>query len=257
MIVSDSMSSPVYVASPTDTVAYARNLMLKRHVSRIPVVENNRLVGMVTKKDIGYSLQKKGPVWRNRSPDSALLNTLMSTDPVTVSPGTGVRDAISIMKSHEISGLPVVEQGMVVGIYTKTDILSSDLVVTLKGKVRHYMNPPSLVSGDHSLDHVIDCMRTGSGKVFVTGEDGMVAGVISETNLAFYQVRNEIERHKEDDKTASHVMTSPVICVSPDDKIKEAVRLMQQHRITSVCVTHKGCVKGIVTRNDIIHEVIR
>jgi len=257
MIVSDSMSTPVYVASPSDMVAYARNLMLKRHVSRIPVVDKNRLVGIITKKDIGYSLQKKGPVWKNRSPDSALLSSLMTADPVTVSMGAGVRDAIIIMAGHDISGLPVIEQGMVVGIFTKSDVLMADIVCSLSGKVQKYMSPPSLVSEDHSVDHVIDCMRSGPGKVFVLGSEGNIGGVISETNLAFYLVRKEIERQKEHDLKAGDLMTSPVICIRPDDDISEAVRLMQLHRITCVCVTHNGDVKGIVTRDDIIREVIR
>lgn len=257
MIVSDLMSAPVYIASPSDMVAYARNLMLKRHISRIPIVDSNHLSGIVTKKDIGYCLQKKGPIWRQRSPDSATLASLMTQDPITISPGAGVRDAITIMTVHDISGLPVIEQGAVVGMFTKADVLSSELMHSLSGRVQHWMSPPILVSEDHSLDHVIDLMRSGHGKVFVTNSDGNIGGVISETNLAFYQVRKEIEKQKEREPTAGKLMTSPVICVRPDDDISEAVRMMQRNRITCVCVTRNGDVKGIVTRDDIIREVIQ
>ena len=48
------MTAPVFFVSPRDTIAYARNLMVKHKISRLLVMEDGRLAGMLTKKDIAY-----------------------------------------------------------------------------------------------------------------------------------------------------------------------------------------------------------
>ena len=67
MFARDVMTSPVYFVSPTETVAYARNLMVKHKISRVLVMEDGRLTGVLTKKDIAYRLHQGEPAWR-RSP---------------------------------------------------------------------------------------------------------------------------------------------------------------------------------------------
>ena len=53
MIASDIMTNPVHVVSPSENIAHARNQMLKYKVSRLPVVQEQGLIGIITKKDIG------------------------------------------------------------------------------------------------------------------------------------------------------------------------------------------------------------
>ena len=56
MIASDIMTSPVFVVGQSENIAHARNLMLKHKISRLPVVDEHGLIGILTKKDIGYRL---------------------------------------------------------------------------------------------------------------------------------------------------------------------------------------------------------
>ena len=121
----DVMASPVYVVAPTDNVAYARNLMLRYRVSRLPVMEGDELRGILTKKDIAYRLRQTEPMWRRRPIDRIPVSVLMTPDPITVAPQTGVRDIATIMLDKDISGIPVVEEGRVAGIVSNLDVMRS------------------------------------------------------------------------------------------------------------------------------------
>ena len=54
MFARDVMTTPVFFVSPDETIAYARNLMVKHKISRLLVMEEGRLAGILTKKDIAY-----------------------------------------------------------------------------------------------------------------------------------------------------------------------------------------------------------
>ena len=64
MLARDVMTAPVFFVSPRDTIAYARNLMVKHKISRLLVIDEGRLTGMLTKKDIAYRLLQGEPEWR-------------------------------------------------------------------------------------------------------------------------------------------------------------------------------------------------
>ncbi|MEM4721489.1 MAG: CBS domain-containing protein, partial [Candidatus Methanomethylicaceae archaeon] len=80
MRVGDLMNSPVVVINGTDTLAYARNLMLREGVSRLVVVKGTRPIGTITRRDIIRSLRNYK--MRQRDFDSILVSEVMRT-PVT------------------------------------------------------------------------------------------------------------------------------------------------------------------------------
>jgi CBS domain-containing protein len=140
MLVSDLMSTPVHAAKPNDTVSYARNQMLRHKISRILVIEDGRALGIITKKDIGFRLRRNNPQWRHRQIDNEPLIRVMSTDLVRLSPDSSIRDALLLLLAHQISGAPVIDQGMVLGILTRTDILRSKIVDKLDIPVTELMH---------------------------------------------------------------------------------------------------------------------
>ncbi len=273
----DIMSSPVYIVSPGEHVAYARNLMLKHRISRVPVVEAESLVGVLTKKDIGYRLRQSEPIWRRRPIDNIPVSILMTRDPLTISPDTSTRQIAALMIQWDISGLPVMEEGHIAGIVTKSDFMRSATVNTLTQTVADVMEDAITVSRYHSLDHVIDIMRERNDKVVVLNNDGTLAGIITESNLAFYLYETEKrELPKKDVKmlrrgepggrkqlryvmeavaVAEDLMSRPVITVQSDEKLTSAVQVMQTHHINSVVAMENNEIKGILKRDDIIREV--
>ena len=279
MFARDIMNAPVHVVSPDATVAHARNLMVRHHISRLPVMENGILVGIITKKDIAYRMRKGEPAWRRRPLDRIPVGALMTEHPVVVEPDTGVKEIAQIFTKQNFSSVPVVDGGVMVGIITKTDLMKSALVRQITYPVGDVMEDVPAVSRYHSLNHVINVMRERNDKVLVAEDDGTPAGIISETNLAFYEDEPKIaglmgkdvtiKRRETADGvrapalmavasvTAGDVMTSPVITVTPATPVPEALALMEKNHVNSLVVMENGTVTGIIKRDDIIKEVAK
>ncbi|MDK2862676.1 CBS domain-containing protein [Methanoculleus receptaculi] len=275
----DLMSSPVYVVTTTDNVAYARNIMLRHRISRLPVMEGEELRGIITKKDIAYRLRQAEPIWRRRPIDSIPVEVLMVPDPITITPETSTRDIAAIMLDKNISGVPVVENGTVAGIVTKRDIMRSAYLRGLKATVGEVMGEAVTVNRYHSLDHIIETMKSKNDKVIVVNDDGSLAGIITETNLAFYDYLNErMELPRKEVKllrrsepagqkryryvvevsaVAEDVMSRPVITIAPDAPLQDAVGLMLEKEINSLAVVEDGEIRGLLKRDDIIKEVAK
>ncbi len=137
-LVKDWMTPDPVTIAPSTTLPEANRLMKECNIRRLPVVENGRLVGIVTLGDI-----------REASPSAAtalsiyelnyLLSRLtvgqiMTRDPIIITPDTSIEAAARLMLEHKIGGLPVVDGTRVVGIITESDIFR--LLVT-EGEFRH------------------------------------------------------------------------------------------------------------------------
>ncbi|MEM2124401.1 MAG: CBS domain-containing protein [Methanolinea sp.] len=275
----DIMSSPVYIVAPGENVAHARKIMLKHRISRLPVLEAGKLEGILTKKDIGYRLRQSEPIWRRRPIDHIPVSILMTRNPLTISPDTPTRDAAGMMIAHDISGLPVMDGGALVGIVTKSDILKSETAKNLSLRVEDVMEDAITVSRYHSLDHVIDLMRERNDKVIVVNNDGTLAGIITESNLAFYLYEDEKREIPVKDvvmlrrgesagrkqfryvveaaAVAEDLMSRPVITITGDALLTDAIKTMQSHRVNSPGVADGNEIRGILKRDDIIREVAK
>jgi CBS domain-containing protein len=279
MFARDVMTAPVFFISPKETIAYARNLMVKHKISRLLVMEEGRLTGILTKKDIAYHIRQGEPAWRRRPIDQIPVEAFATANPVVVAPDTGVTTIAGKFAQKNISSVPVIEAGKVVGIVTKTDLMKSAPVRNLTCPVRDIMEDVATVSRYHSLDHVITVMSERDDKVVVLNNDGTIAGIITETNLAFFNNGKTstgvgkkdvtIGRRERADRTsgqnlhsvasvvAEDVMTSPVITVPAASLLPDALELMRKNHINSLVVMENGTISGIIKRDDIIKEVAK
>ncbi len=100
------------------------------------------------------------------------------------------------------------DAGAVSGIITKTDLMKSALVRQIPYPVGDVMEDVAAVSRNHSLNHVISVMRERNDKVLVTEDDGIPAGIITETNLAFYEDEPKMGVMEKDvtDKTTRKIL---------------------------------------------------
>jgi acetoin utilization protein AcuB len=112
-------SKPVTVGS-RETLATAKALMDAGRFRRLPVVDDERLVGILTERDIR---EHAGALERTR------VNGAMRTPIITVTPEDKVETAAHLMVEHKIGGLPVVADGKLIGIVTTTDVLRAFLRV--------------------------------------------------------------------------------------------------------------------------------
>jgi Zn-dependent protease/predicted transcriptional regulator len=115
------MSSPVMTVSPTLPLTKVIEMMYATKHLGFPVVDRDVLVGMVTVADV----QQMSPIDR----DAMQVRDVMSRSIIAVSPETPVTDVLRVMSARDIGRVPVVADGKLVGIVTRTDILK---VVELK-----------------------------------------------------------------------------------------------------------------------------
>lgn len=112
----DIMTSDVDFCTVEDNVYEAALKMKDGNVGVIPVLENNRLIGVITDRDIvTRSVAEK-------KPNSTKITDIISTDLVTGSPDMSVEEAEDLMASEQVRRLPIVEKEKLVGIIALGDL---------------------------------------------------------------------------------------------------------------------------------------
>ena len=120
MKIRDVMTSNPRTVSPNDTVQSAAQVMKAEDTGAVPVVENGRVLAMVTDRDIVVRVVAEGNAWTGPVRDIA------STDVVTVSPDISTKEATDLMSARQIRRLPVVENDRLVGIVSLGDLAVKD-----------------------------------------------------------------------------------------------------------------------------------
>lgn len=127
-------ANPIAV-EPTTPVSEALRLMDGRKIRRLPVVSRDQLVGIVTLLDlmrVSASPATSLSIYELRYLlDKLTVQEAMTRRVITVAPDEPIEQAALLMREHKIGGLPVVEDGRLVGIITETDIF--DAFVDLLG----------------------------------------------------------------------------------------------------------------------------
>ncbi len=129
MQIRELMTANVTTCTPESTLTQAAQLMKQENVGSIPVVQDNRLVGIITDRDIVVKCVANGS-----SCDSMTTSTAMATNPVTCSPDTDAHEAARLMAREQIRRLPVVDNGRLVGICALGDLAVVDIHVNEAGE---------------------------------------------------------------------------------------------------------------------------
>ncbi|MFM7560603.1 CBS domain-containing protein [Cylindrospermopsis raciborskii] len=148
---------------------------------------------------------------------SKTVAQVMTHNPIMVSPQTPLKQAIQILAEKQISGLPVVDDmGKLVGIISETDLMWQETGIT----------PPAYIM---FLDSVIYLQNP---------------------------VTYERDLHKALGQTVGEVMSNNPITISPDQSLKAAAKIIQDHKVRRLpVIDDTGTVIGILTRGDIIRTM--
>jgi len=125
--VANWMTESVLAVETFDSINIARQLMAKHRVNQLPVLDNERLVGIVTDRDLRDAYPTSMMIDRgeeiDRFADSVTVEEVMSHDVFTVHPDTPLAKAVGLLRRHRIGSLPVMQNKKLVGIITRSDIL--------------------------------------------------------------------------------------------------------------------------------------
>ena len=120
------MGSPVTL-NPADTLDLANDIIAIGRIRHIPVVEQGKLVGLLSERDLFGAAATRIFGITNKSRTALLKSTrikdVMKKNVVTVEPDTPIKDAARVMAEKKIGCVPVVSDGGVVGLVTTTNIL--------------------------------------------------------------------------------------------------------------------------------------
>ncbi|MBY5993956.1 DUF294 nucleotidyltransferase-like domain-containing protein [Ferrimonas balearica] len=111
------MASPAKSVGPFAPVQEAARLMRDARISCLLVVQDNRLLGILTDRDLRNRVLAEGIAV------DTPVNEVMTADPVSVPPNTLVFEAMLAMSQHNIHHLPVAEEGVPLGVVTSTDLI--------------------------------------------------------------------------------------------------------------------------------------
>lgn len=259
MRVKDVMQKEVITIDRDQNLQYAVEILEKRKISRLPVVDKGMLVGIVTERDIAKSL---GSSKSDRiSPAHVHMGGAMSKDLVTLAQDDAVETAASKMLEKNISGIPVLESERLVGLVTKTDL--ARLLSDSKVKVGEIMvrNPLTLTPGSRVIN-ARKLMFDYELSRFPVVEEGKLVGMLSERDvaLAFNAFRKLVSKENQPSRVehllVGDIMKQDTLFLNPDSTVGEAVALMLQHRISGLPVLSNGALVGVITKTDIIKLLV-
>jgi len=124
---SDIMKDAIYV-SPGERVAHARRLMIDNDIGRLPVVENNDVVGIITEKDVAKAMMNFRALVPDNQQDERIRNLIvqdiMTRDVKFVRTNTPITEVIWLMLTENIGGVPVLNlRDELVGVISRRGII--------------------------------------------------------------------------------------------------------------------------------------
>jgi CBS domain-containing protein len=128
MTVRETMKRDLIVVRPDTTVAEAARLLIEHRITGLPVVDaQHRIVGVISEMDLMRTLAEPHRVWR-------VVAELMTSRPLTVSADAPLHEAFDCLMTHSFRRVLVEEEGRLVGLISRTDLLPSIL--------EHLTHPP-------------------------------------------------------------------------------------------------------------------
>jgi CBS domain-containing protein len=217
------------------------------------------------------------------------VGDIMTPKPVTVTPETTIAQAINLMVERDVKRLPVVDDsGKLMGMVSRVDVLRALAEPPVAETPRQFPPPGHYVRvGDMMMTHVptvpsnasltevVDLLVSHARRrVVVVDETGRVVGIITDGDLIKRATETErdsliqslarrlpvgeAKRFHLNQRTAAEVMTSPVITVTPDTSLLEALRLLLSHRIKRLPVVDvEGRLAGLVGRGGVLQVLGR
>lgn len=260
MKAADIMQTRVATVRPEDTVSTALQLMRWADVRHLPVISEEKVVGVLSERDI-LSRGEEGR--RDRVAEA------MSSPAKVTFPDADV-DAIALeMTASKLGCLPVVGNGRLLGIITRSDIIarraaSGGAANRSPVTVGEAMSPQPLVGrlDDRLLDAAARMQQNGIRHLPIVDADGRVVAMLSDRDvrtamgdpdLAFQRTpRAAVERLSVADAASQEPIT-----IEAARPLEEAIRLFATFRVGALPVTSEtGRLEGILSYVDVMRSLV-
>ena len=256
MKVSQIMTKPVTI-DKDQRLSYALDLLDKKKVDRLIVVENGELKGILTYADIADRLGVSKVV--AVSIGRLHVSSAMTDTVITVNPDDDVTDVAKLMMDKGMSGCPVLDnEGKLVGVITKKDL--SELVKKFKKvKVEDLMTTEELLvvnPVERLIKARMEMLTRGHSGIPVT-DGGRVLGLLTERAVAEAMARFSVEvpdKYRKSQVRQIRVVDAMIRqppLTSPEASLDEAVTLMLDANLNTLPVVGSGNrLMGIISATD-------
>jgi CBS domain-containing protein len=268
------MSFPVATVTPETSLQDARTLVGEHQIRALPVVRENVLVGLVTRRglfqrDIHHLEARIGH--ENLALAEFDVKDAMTTKPATIAPISSVTRAARHMLENKVTVLPVVEDGQLVGVLTNRDLMRFILSEYPKlGKdipVNHYMTDEVITVEENTsileIHHIMGTRRIRSLPVM---RKRKLVGLITRTDLMSSYPARLASRDNQGlsvqvlqilSQPVTRIMTRNIITIRPDAPITEAARLMLENKVHCLPVMDSKKLVGIITESDLFLMIVQ
>ena len=125
LLVEDSMTHEVVTMEPETTAKEALAVSREKRIRHFPVMEDGRLVGIFSDRDLRAATPALGETARAAELKNIRVSSVMARKVITVHPRDPIEQAANTMREKKIGCLPVVEGGRLVGIITSSDVMEA------------------------------------------------------------------------------------------------------------------------------------
>lgn len=132
----ESKGHAIYSVEPSIMVFRAIEVMCEKNIGGLLIVEDGKLVGIFTERDYARKL-----ILRGKSSKDTPISELMTSNLITVTPDTSIDDCMRVMVGRKIRHLPVLEEGILVGLISIGDVVRHviDEQKTIIQQLEHYI----------------------------------------------------------------------------------------------------------------------
>ena len=274
MQVARFMTRKPVTVEPDAPLDAAYRLMHEKGFRHLPVATGNEVAGIVSDRDLalatgGLPAELRGDT--GDSPPPSAVREVMRSPVVCVEQHEPGARAAKHMVEQRIGALPVLDEGLLIGIVTETNLvkvfsdLCRDPAVSdeLDGSVEHLMKSPVVtLSPEDEFTVAIDRFRDWRIRhVPVVSGDELI-GMVSDRDVRMAMGRALIaDAQDQQDGTLDvynepieNIMARTVVTIEPEASLSEAVHVMLENRISALPVGVDGALFGIVTRTDILEH---
>ncbi len=129
MFVSTRMAGNPFTVTPETTVPEAGQIMATQNVRHLPVVEDGKVVGVISANDVAAAGPSKATTLSANEATYLMsklkVRSVMAKNPLTVQPDTLLEQAATLMRDNKVEMLPVLSDGKLVGVITESNIMDA------------------------------------------------------------------------------------------------------------------------------------
>ncbi len=268
MKISEVMRPGAFTVSETDCLGTAQAAMTRAHVRHLPVMSSNRIVGMLSERDVlaarANAADDNGNWW------AITVHDAMRAPPHTAHPDDSLTEVAGRMAGEKIGAMPVVERGKLLGIATITDILDAEVRAAMgpsassQQTAADVMTPWPLTARPEMLlsTAVATMTHRAIRHLPVVDRESTLVGMLSESDVRA-AIGDPIQYHaaRYDLPTAElrvrDVMSTAAVTVPFDFPLSDLARKFADERLGAVLVVDRfGALIGIVSYVDALRVLV-